>query len=277
METRLQTLVGLQRAEFERANLFQGRVLVAQVLLTVPACATVVTTNLWVGYTASVLTLAAACCWAWLFKQQKDSRSHGEEVRRTTLLMHGLEMEIADVDYTRLRERSTVSEAAAKALEDPNWWSESDQPGYPQLAEAILQNAFFTLSLYRGSARQARAVLAILIAALCVAFFVILTLRNVPFPLTLARLICAFLALLVSNDFLGGALSYSRAIHAIEHVTDSMKAVKARGYVPAEVVLVLGEYNSVVESTPMPLPGIYGRSRETVENRWKTRHPDPKS
>jgi hypothetical protein len=83
-----------------------------------------------------------------------------------------------------------------------------------------------------------------------------------------ARAVCAILILFVSNEVMGAALAYRDAERMAEQVGNRLELVKATGYRQDDLLLILGDYNAVVEATPMYPKGLYERRREKLNYLW---------
>ena len=79
----------------------------------------------------------------------------------------------------------------------------------------------------------------------------------------------AILASLLSADFLGAAISYGGARDAARRTVDRLQPYKAGVPALEPVMLILGDYNSAVESMPPFSSGLYPRHEKRLNEEYR--------
>jgi hypothetical protein len=262
-------IVGLQRAEFDRAARLQKRILYFQVAITLLACTTVYVSNTVLAYTAALMAVAVALLWARTDYLWSESRAQAERARRATLLTDGLGWELSAAEVRDLRSQFSVKSNQGKLFEDPAYYAAKALPGPQRLVEMLEETGFWTRQLFRYSANRFW-----FLFALFLTFLFLLLLGSIPFVnkqelLGAVRVACAMLVLLVSTDLLGRALDYTRAFHTLDGICQRIKQIKSDRDISCDLLMILCDYNSAVESAPMPASGIYERHRDELNRMWK--------
>jgi hypothetical protein len=268
-----QKLIGLQRAEFNKATLLQERILKVQFAILVISCAAVFVTNAMITYFSGVVALMLAALWCWLTWQYWDSRRQAERARRATLLMGGLGEKLSNAELRELESAFTVTHAEGKQCEDPNFYAARSPPGDSRLAEMLEESAFWSADLMHRSARKSWCAFASYMS-----IALVLLLASVPFSgpenfQNSIRVFCAILTLLVSSEIIGAAFAYGRAARSLKIMLPRLESIRAAGFPRADLLGILCDYNSTVEGAPMFPPGIYGANQERLNALWKKRKP----
>lgn len=266
-------LIGLQRAEFNKAAKLQLWILRVQVFIAIVAGAAVFVEDSVVAYSATIAAVTLALVWAWLGWSYRESRGQAERSRRATLLMDGLGVQVSSGELRDLEASFTISPEEGAKHEDPNYYATQAPPGDARLAEMIEETTFWSADLMHYSARRTW-ILFIVFLGLGLAFLF----AAVPWSGNEeikggVRVFCALLTLLVSTDVLGAAFSYGNAAKALKSMLPRLEAVRALGYPRADLLLLLADYNSAVEGAPMYPPGIYDKRRDRLNKLWNNRQP----
>ena len=266
-----QQLVGLQRAEFDKAERLQNWMLGAQIgAAGLSGAGVLLTSGLWT-YLAALGALGLAITWIWLWWHHRKTRLQADRARRATLIMEGLGEQISPAGLLDLEAGFTVPREEGQKREDPAYYAALAAPGDQRLAEMLEQSAFFSCHLMRASARSAwKTFLVFLLLGL------FLLLMAVPFVGTeqlqgAARVFCALLTLLISAEVIGAALSYGASAEALSNLLPRLDALKAKGFPRADLLLLFSDYNAAVEFAPMFVPGAYKRERDRLNSLWNKR------
>lgn len=264
-------LIGLQRAEFDKAARLQYRILHIQIAITVLACAAVYITDERAAYLTAIFTLALSAYWAWIAWQYRESRSLAERVRRATLIAEGLGVELSAAERRDILVRFSVKSDAGKEYEDPQYYAANAEPGHPRLAEMLEESAFWSSFLLQASARRTWAVFATFLAASLILLFSTLPFAGTQHWLSGVRVVCGMVVFLVSTDIFGAALAYSSSARAVENVVSRLQTAKASGYPKHDLFVIWGDYNSAVEGAPMFPKGVYARHSNELNRLWNER------
>jgi hypothetical protein len=273
MPISLQQLVGRHRAEFAKAARLQRKVLWAQIGIAFAAGAAVFITHPVGAYLAAVGTLALVGLWAWLGWSYQETRSQAERARRAILLIDGLGENISSSELRNLEVHFTTSPEEGSQYEDQNYYAARAIPGDERLAEMLEESAFWSADLMHESAKRAW--------LYCIVYSIVgvsLLFLSVPFfdaerLLGAARVLCAYMTLLVSTEVLGAALNYGSAARSLNALLPRFEAVRASHFPRSDLLLLFLDYNAAIEGAPMFIPGLYEKRRALLNELWNNRQP----
>lgn len=264
-----QRLVGLHRAEFAAAAKRQIGVLRIQMLITLLSIITVFIDYDPAVYISALLALVATFAWAYFDWRYKQHRSIAEKGRRVILLARGLGVSLSGKEYRDLLASFNISPEDGAKCEDPEYYENVGEPGYEKLAGMLQESAFWSKHLLSASASRYWSYFVV-----SVSLFIVLLLALIPFLgdkhlIIGAKILTLMLTLLVSNDILGRALSYSNATQEVAKVYDSLEEVKSSENPAHALLFILGDYNSAVEGAPMFASGVYERNSKRLNELWR--------
>jgi hypothetical protein len=259
-------LLGLYRAEFDKAAQLQSWMLRSQIGIGLLSAATIfVPADVGTALAFGALLLLAA--WAWLARAYRESRAQAERGRRASLVTEALGETVSQHELRDLESRFSVSREEAKKCEDPDFFSSTARPGDQRLLDSLEESAFYSSHLMRLSARRAWIAF--------VAFFAIGAGLLVYATLTGAsrdwRILSPILALLVSTEVLGAAFAYDSGARALAALMARFEAVEGAGLPKADLLLLLSDYNSIVESAPMFIAGFHEKSKVALNDIFQAR------
>ncbi len=257
MNQALVELIGYQRAEFARAAALRMWMIAAQVAVVVPAIASVFVDDPHCVLLLAATGVLALLVWLYFERRYSERRRASGRARRATLIMGGLGQPISGVELLSIRELISVSEADAKPFQDPDYFSSKAVPGRMRLGEMLQESAFWTSRMQRESARVMWAAFLLSIIVAAFAFTVVVSLATEPVDNQVARVVLAIVTLLMSTDILGSAVAHSEAASLTDRIVSRLADAEGRAYPEADVLLILSDYNAVVESTPIAVPGLY--------------------
>lgn len=268
-------LVGLHRAEFERAKADQKRAFWTKVCITLLACVSV----LWakVTYLAMVLSLIVVSVW-WFFSwRSKLRRGTAERARRALCLMKGLGWQMSPREVTDLLASFSASESEGRKWEDGSYFDSVGDPNPGALAEIIAENAFWTKHLFLLSMKRYW-----LYFALIIAFFVIILLAIIGLPgqecsTVIAQLVCLFLMSFIAINIFGKAIAFFEAYREMSSIDDRLAAIISAGSSEPDVICAFGDYNAAVQEAPLIPTIIYEKNKERLNRLWKERRRPLKS
>jgi len=258
-----------QRAELERAQSFQQLVLLAQFLVALTAAISVYVTD-----NATLMIFAAvgfllALAWLIFGRMQRGHRDAGEQARRVVLISSGLGVSLSPEQRLRIFDKFKVSVTNRRLVREEDYFASRTIPSHRRLAELVEESAYWTRDLQRASASALGWLLlgvTILIAGVIVICAPSITSEA---NLSIARVLIAFLVFLLSSDVVGAMLGYREAALAIDDILQRVETAAARGYPPADVLLLASDYNAAVEGAPFVLPLIYRIRRPTLTRLWR--------
>lgn len=265
-----QKLLDLQRTRFDVLSALQSRVLYFQVCLTAAVCSAVLIEHSLYVYAITVAALLGASIWAYWAWRLRSGRLHAERARRATLLMAGMDESIASEELQDICERLAEATHKTPQATPPDYFDLRLPAGPPRVARLIEESAFWSYNLLRFSARQTWALFTVSLFIAILLLLVSMPILRTDQLMGLAKVVCSILALLVSNDLLGMALSYSEASKAAERVRLRAKYLRTTGCPQTDLILLFADYGSVVEFAPLFAPGVYNRHKTRLESEWKS-------
>lgn len=265
-------IVGLQRAEFAKASCWQTAILFIQGGIAAVAVGSAFSPpNITYALTLTALVLAAA--WQFAHYKLKASRAQAERARRSTLLMDGLGEQISEAELRDIRRSFTVSLEQGRIHEDGAYYDAKAGAGESRLAEMLEESAFWSHDLLEKSATV---MIGFFLASLAAAVFLLLAIVFIFDGAVLqksARAVCAAITLFVSAEVFGAAVAFASAARCVERVNLRLTALRGSGARRADLLQIMGDYNSAVEGAPLFVPGVYRRNRERLNQLWKERIP----
>lgn len=262
-------LIGCQKAEFNHAAMLRSRVLKFQTGVALLAGASAFFGSALVLYLLSIAALILSALSFYWSQQLAFSRSHAERLRRTTMLIGGLGFHLSGAELLELCRDGSAPATEAKRLIDPDYFASQRPAGPERMVEMLEESAIWTTNLAKFAARETWALFG------GIAFSLVLVLLGAaafasPSEWQLAaRIVMVILVSLLSADFFGAAVSYSGARRGVQRVIDRLQMHKAEGTSLDHVMLIFGDYNSIVESMP-PFPtGLYPRHQKQLNEDYK--------
>lgn len=270
MSVGLDLLVGYQRAEFQRASSIRQWLLGIQVSLALIAASSVFIRDETVLFYFAILGFLLLLLWIVVDHSYRSHRSAGEHGRRASYIVGGLQYVLSPAEQLSLRSSFCVTESEAQAAASKDYFATKAATGPHRLGEMISESAFYTEKLHAKSAQYT-----MIFVSLTVLIFVVVSWSAVPFAdvnfqIAVTRVFLAVLVFLLSSDVWGAASGHVAAWLAVKDVRKRLEAVEARDYPLADVLLVMSDYNAVVERAPMILPHVYNIHRKHLDDLWKT-------
>lgn len=265
----IDTLVGCQKAEFNHAARLRTWVLRTQIAITLIAAITIPVKCDIVLYVSAVVSLLLGALWFYLWTELSSSRAHAERLRRTTLLVGGLDFQLSGAEMLELCREGNAPKAEAERLVDPNYFASARPSGPGRLVDMIEESAIWTANLAKIAAQEAwlvfgGTIVVLLLALFSAAIFV------APSEWQLgARIVMAILLSLLSADFLGAAMSYGGAREAAKRVIDRLQPYKDGQASLEPIMIILGDYNSAVEAMPPFSSGLYPRHEKRLNDEYR--------
>jgi hypothetical protein len=268
MTVNAQRLEGLTSAEFGKAErLFQYSSRV-QLGIAIAAGLSIFVTDEMPTLAASILVLVLYLAWAALDWCYRDSRAQAERGRRALMIVDGLGDKVSSGELREVEACFTVTREKGAAAQNPEFFASRKAPGEPRLTEMLEESGFYSCRLYHFSAgwawRRLTVSFVISIALLLSAIMMADTSQLV----TSARLLCTVITFLVSNEVLGAGRAYLRAHQALDGLQARVRSLRQCGYPRGDLLILLADYNSAVESAPMMAPGMYKKHRERLDELW---------
>jgi hypothetical protein len=264
-------LLGLQRAEFKRAEAMGARGSKVQFLIVIISIITVFINNSSYAYALSILNLIIAVLWLWLNMQAKNSHSIAERARRAVVFSNGLGVKISGKSYTDLKMLFNVHESAGEKYEDEMYFKTQKEYGNQKLAEIVEESSFWSKHLFKKSAKRYwlyfSATLVISILGL-----LLLPLLNVgSLDILISQVFSLILIWLITGNIFASAMSFTNAANAADDIEARLDKMALNMESNQDVLLIVSDYNALVESSPTIPSDLYGKNRERLNSLWKDR------
>lgn len=258
-----------QRAEFDRAQVFQHLVLMSQFLVALTAALSVYSNDNATLLVFALVGFVLAGAWFALARRQRLHRSAGDQARRVVLIASGLGETFSPEQRLRIFDKFTVPIVGKHLVREEAYFASRVVPSYRRLAELIEESAYWTRDLQKASASALQ--WGLLGVTVIIAGVLVTSTSAVSSEasLSMARVLIAFLVFLLSSDVIGAMVAHREAASAIDEILHRVETAAARGYPSADVLLIASDYNAAVESAPFALPGIYKLRRGTLARRWR--------
>lgn len=257
MTPELVQLIGFQRAEFAKAGRLRMCMIGAQLAVASGAVASIFIDR---GPCVLLLALAGTIAlgiWVLLDSRYQACRAAFGRARRASLIMGGLGQSVSRAELLAIGETFSVTPEQAKAFEDPDYFASKAGPGRQRLGEMLQESAFWTSRLQAESAKVMWTAFIGSIVLAGIAFTVVVALGSQTVVEQIARVVIAILALLLSADILGSAVAHGSAATFIDRIVTRLADAEGRNYPEADLLLILSDYNAVVEATPIAVPSLY--------------------
>lgn len=262
-------LIGCQKAEFNHASRLRTWVLRTQTAIAALAALTIPVKSDTFLYVVAVVALILTAAWFYLWNELAGSRSHAERLRRTTLLVGGLGFPLSGAELIELCREGKAARSEATRLVDPEYFASKKPAGSARLVEMLEESAIWTCNLAKIAAREAWIFFGGLLLVFVLALFAAAAFASPSEWQLGARIVMAILASLLSADFLGAAISYGGARDAARRTVDRLQPYKAGVPALEPVMLILGDYNSAVESMPPFSSGLYPRHEKRLNEEYR--------
>lgn len=262
------SLVGYQLAEFAKSSRLRICLFVLQLLVAVPAALSVVIVDeIWL-YVLAILGAVFLVAWWVVSLQYEKSREAAQTARRASLLSGAFAEEFSAYELSELRQRFTVTEAQAKAKENPEYYATQEVPGAHRLAEMLEESAFFTSDLQDFSSKVMGLILVtfvVVASGLALAVGIDLDRSS---SITFVRIVLSGFVFALSSDVLGSFLKHRSTATRTKEIRNRLATLQQRDAPLIDVLLVMTDYNSAVEAAPESVPFAFQLKKTKLNTRW---------
>lgn len=88
--------------------------------------------------------------------------------------------------------------------------------------------------------------------------------------ITLSRAIIAIMIFVISSDALGLLIGYKNSANAIDDIFKRVEVASIKGYLESDALLLMSDYNAIIEKAPSTLPFVYKFMHVDLNRRWQT-------
>ena len=266
-----QELLGMQAAEFAMAATLQSRAFWLQVASVVVGTFAAGVPSSEFGFGAALLAVALAILWKWLDHRQRGSRTQAERARRATLLITGLGDSISASEIVDLMAHFTVKAEDGVRCQDSTYFATKQTPGDLRLLEMLDESAFWSRHLVRECSKLAWRDCGMFLIAGFGAIAAAVAFGDPSQTQHVVQLVCLPLVFLMSNEVAGSAFAYEKASSGLQRFLPRLDAARVAGIPRADLLMLLMDYNSIVETTPLFRGGVYAANKDRLNDLWKQR------
>jgi len=262
--------LGLQRGEFEVAERVNTLASQTQFAIFVLSLGVLAFSSSLLQYLGSVINVLLVILWQYRVIQYKRSHSLAERARRMVLLSEGLGIPIRGKQYSDVMMQFSSSGYKAKRFEDPYYYKAEGNPGEAKLAMMLLESAFWSKHLFNKSAtiQWAKSIAALVFSL--IGFLALPLIENSEILLLYVNTFCLLLIWLITGGTFSTALQYSSAERVIDDIKNRLEILIEEGADKDVLLLALGDYNAVMQATPIIPTYIYLKYRDRLKKLWKT-------
>ncbi len=236
-------LLGLQRAEFQRAETFSARSNNAQFFIVLISVASVFVSEPKLVYAVTVLSLLVAILWLYLSHQSKASHSTAERARRAVVLRNGLGIRLSRKSYSDLMMQFNVNESEGGKWEDATYFKSAGEYGNKKLTEIVEESSFWSKHLFRLSATRQWIYFGVTLCISIIGLLVIPLLSSGELNLLISHVICLILLWLITGSLFSTAMAFTRTANAIDAIEGRLSNMANNIEPDEDVLLLVGDYN----------------------------------
>ncbi len=262
-------LLSYQRAESNKAECLQIRMLALQFLISILAAVSVYCSQNDVLFWLAIGGFICMLRWFFLSQGQQRHRSAGDQARRAVLLISGLNAIPSADQNLRISDKFNVAITKETLRREEDHFSTREKPSYKRLVEMIEESSYWTCYLQKTSAKVMWVLLSILVIAICLVTGAAITSFNSNSLISLSRVMIALMIFVISTDALGLLLSYKNAASSIGEIFNRVESISAKGYLESDALLLMLDYNSAIEKAPATLPLVYKLTQKKLNKKWR--------
>lgn len=266
------TLLGRQRAEFQRAESFQFRANVTEYLIAALGVIALLIDNDIGTYMSAVVDFVLLLAWQFFLYQKRQSHNVGERARRALLISHGLGIGLTGKAFSDLVMKFKSDEKYAKKYEDPEYFASiEDEPGPQRLARILEESVFWSKHLFAISSTRRWWVFVFAVLFAVVALLLIPTVPDYQVGVLLASVFCVLLSWLATSSILTSAIDYSEAATSVDDIEGRLQAALSGPSIEREIWPIFGDYNATLQDAPTIPSSVYERHKDRLSELWLAR------
>lgn len=263
-------LLSHQKAESNKAENLQFYLMIIQFLI-----ATVAATSAYVNENKTLFGLAILgfiliILWFYLNQSQQKHRSAGDHARRAVLLISGLDMKPSPSQILHITGLFNVEITSINSRREEEHFISREEPSYKRLIEMIEESSYWTSYLQKVSSKVMIIILFILMAITFCIFGAAIASFKTDSLITLSRAIIAIMIFVISSDALGLLIGYKNSARAIDDIFKRIEVASIKGYLESDALLLMSDYNAIIEKAPSTLPFVYKFMHVNLNKRWQT-------
>jgi GrpB-like predicted nucleotidyltransferase (UPF0157 family) len=257
-----------QRIELDKADLLRKWMMRIQLSVAIGAAISVFPNSGGVLLAIALLGFTLLGIWLFLNQFQQKHRAAGDQARRAVLFMSGLNRQPSLEEQQRILKSFILPISDAPLSLEESRFASREFPSYKRLAELIEESAFWTGDLYHASAGR----MSILLWTSLLSGFALSIAAIIYAPqdelISFNRALIAVMVFFVSSDVLGLFFSYKQSAISLDEIFHRVEVASLRGYLEADILLLVSDYNAVIDNAPSPLPSLILSRSKRLGQQW---------
>lgn len=208
----------------------------------------------------------------WIFHRTASNRhTLGSTIKRRAMLIDALGPSSEQLDIRLLRQQVGESiERRARSFKIPeDYYASDEEHGLERLRHNLQESAFFTHSLYKMASAGAFWKFGLSAFGIAVGLLIIIPFAPREGAMIVANSTIAFIAFLVSADFLGQALDWAEGASVVERIERRLEKITP-GNTDAYMA-AFADYECATAIFPAPPTALYERERDRLDSLWRDR------
>lgn len=264
-------LLGLQRAEFQRAEKFQGWANRAQITIVIASISCVIIQESTFVYALSIGSIILALSWLYFSEESKASYSTAERARRAIVIRNGLGIKLNSKYYSDLVMLFKASDDNTKQWEDEEYFKSKSEYGSQRLAEIIEESAFWSKFLLKEYAKKSWLNFSFVLVASIIALLSITLFDLSQLGETIGLILCLILMWLITGSLFSKAMKLTSSSNAVDAVEERLNNIIQSGEVRDDILIYMSDYNSIIGGTPVIPSKTYLKNKDRLNDLWRAR------
>lgn len=259
-----------QRAESNMAEQLQAKMMITQLVISMIAAISVYSNDNKYLFATAAVGFFMMLLWTHYSQNQQCHRSAGDQARRAVLLISGLDKAPSIEQKLRISDSFNVLVSSETLRREEEHFASREPPSYRRLSEMIEESSYWTRDLQQKSAKIVGVIFLIFGGILAIIIGAAIASFESDSLISLSRVILAMMVFLISSDSLVLFLGYRNSAIAIDEIFKRVESATARNYLESDILLLMVDYNAVIEKAPPTLPGVYQFRRKMLNLRWRS-------
>jgi len=263
-------LLSHQKAESNKAENLQIYMMITQFLIATVAAVSAYVNDNKILFGLAILGFLLIILWFYLSQSQQRHRSAGDHARRAVLLISGLDMKPSPGQMLHITSLFNVAIDSTNSRREEEHFLSREKPSYKRLIEMIEESSYWTSYLQKVSSKVMTFILFILTAITFSVVGAAIASFQTDSLITLSRAIIAIMIFVISSDALGLLLGYKNSANAINEIFKRVEVASIKGYLESDALLLMSDYNAIIEKAPPTLPFVYNFIHLNLNKRWQS-------
>ena len=265
-------LLGLQRAEFNRAESMAVHSNKAQVVMILISVIAIFIDEALLIYFLSVCNLLIAILWVYLSTQAKESHSVAERARRAVLFSNALGIKLSGKSYTDLKMSFHVNEKDGEQYEDENYFKTEQEYGNQKLAEIVEESAFWSKHLLKLSSKRYWVYFGVTLSISILALLLLPLFNIGSLDILAYQVFCLILIWLVTGNLFTTATAFMNTANSIDNIEARLDKMSSNEESTQDVLVIVSDYNALVENAPTIPSDLYEKNKDKLNALWQERN-----